>query len=215
LLALLGLILLGAIGFLAAQVFSGLPSGGVPSPSASAQTISMPDWTNKTPAQAQIQATELGITIAEPYGEGPSDEIEEGRIISTDPAANEPVEKGGTVRITVSTGPESVVVPPLIGQTPDQAQRTLDQAGLQLGSVGSEYSDEAEGTIIRTVPAVGEEVEPGRSVDVIVSRGPEPTATPSPTPEQAPEPTPTPSPPPTPPPATPTPTPPPTATPEG
>jgi serine/threonine-protein kinase len=210
LLALLGLILLGAIGFLAAQIF--LTGGAGPSASPSAQTFAMPDWTNKTLAEARLEAGQRDLSIAEPPTEAASDTIEKGRIISTDPAANSPVAKGDTVRVTVSSGPDQVPVPPLLGQTQDQAQTTLQQAGLRLGTVRSDFSDEPEGRVINTVPAVGTPVEPDSSVDIIVSKGPEPTPTPSPTPTPTLEPTPTPvpatpAPTATPVPATPTPTP--------
>ncbi|HET9497335.1 MAG TPA: PASTA domain-containing protein, partial [Candidatus Limnocylindria bacterium] len=90
---------------------------------------------------------------------------------------------------------ETVDVPRLVGQTRDEANATLVQANLVLGSVTQEFSDQPEGTVIRSNPAEGTTVEVGDQVDIVLSRGPEPTPTPQPTPPPTPPPTPTPPPP--------------------
>ncbi len=207
LLALIGLVLLGTIGFLAAQVFS----GGSPtaSPSASVETFAMPNWQNMTLTAARLDAEQRGLTIADPPKEAPDASIERGRIISTEPAAGAQVKTGDIITVTVSSGPETVKVPPMIGQTQDQAQSTLTNAGLSLGTVGREFSEEPEGTVIDSSPPAGQDAAPGSPVNLVVSKGPEPTPTPTATPTPTPEPTPTPTPAPTatPAPATPAPTP--------
>jgi beta-lactam-binding protein with PASTA domain len=95
----------------------------------------------------------------------------------------------------------------MIGQTLDQAQSTLTNAGLSLGTVGREFSEEPEGTVIDSSPPAGQDAAPGSPVNLVVSNGPEPTPTPTATPTPTPEPTPTPTPAPTATPAPPTPTP--------
>ena len=50
-------------------------------------------------------------------------------------------------------------------------------------------ADIPEGSVISTDPAANSDVERGRTVDYVVSRGPEPTPTPEPTVEPTPEPT--------------------------
>jgi serine/threonine-protein kinase len=117
------------------------------------------------------------------------------------------VKTGDIITVTVSSGPETVKVPPMIGQTQDQAQSTLTNAGLTLGNVDNEFSDRPEGTVINSDPEVGTPVGPKSPVNLVISRGPEPTPTPTATPTPTPEPTPTPTPAPTATPAPPTPTP--------
>jgi beta-lactam-binding protein with PASTA domain len=91
-----------------------------------------------------------------------------------DPSGDSQTEAGSGVTITVGTGPSSVPVPRLYGNTPEQAESVLRGAGLELGTQSRDYnSDVAEGSIFSQNPSGEENVEPGSAVDVIVSLGPE------------------------------------------
>jgi len=192
LLALLAVLLLGIIGFLGAQILSAINPGASPSPSA--QTFALPNWVGQPIAQVRNDANQRGLHLNEDSAN--SDTVAVDRVISTDPAAGSPVSRGGTVNVVISSGTAKVPVPRLIGQTRDEAANTLTQAGLTLGAVSSKFSDADVGTVIGSTPAEGVQVAKGRQVDIVLSKGPQPTPTPSPTP--VPTPTPTPSPPPTP-----------------
>jgi serine/threonine-protein kinase len=89
----------------------------------------------------------------------------------------------------------------LLGQTRSEATTTLTTAGLVLGAVTSEPSNQPAGEVIRSNPTAGVQVGKGSQVDIVLSSGPTPSPTPSPTPVPTPTPipaTPTPSPIPTP-----------------
>ncbi|HET6379756.1 MAG TPA: Stk1 family PASTA domain-containing Ser/Thr kinase [candidate division Zixibacteria bacterium] len=202
LLVVLAVVLLGTIGFLGAQILGNL--GPDSTPSQSAEQVEVPDWVGDPIAAVRDEADDLNLRLREE--EQPSDEVEEGRVISTDPEAGTPVAEGSTVTVVVSTGPEEVEVPNVIGQTEDQARQTLQNAGLEVGRVDFENSDQPEGRVIRTEPAAGVTLNAGDQVNLVISRGPTPSPSPSPTPEPTLPPTPEPTLPPTPPP-TPTPTP--------
>ncbi|MBX3177778.1 MAG: PASTA domain-containing protein [Candidatus Hydrogenedentes bacterium] len=78
-----------------------------------------------------------------------------------------------TVSITV-TG-MLATVPNLPGQTVAEAEASLAGAGLTRGAITEEFSNTVPiGQIIRTSPAPGAEVDPGSSVNIVVSLGPEP-----------------------------------------
>jgi serine/threonine-protein kinase len=191
LLVLLAIILLGAIGFLGAQILGGLtPGNGTPSPSA--DTFEMPDWTDRPLAEVRTLADQAGLEIGVIDRE-PSDEIDDGRVISTDPAGGEEVAEGDIVDLVVSTGAEEVEVPRLIGQTEQQAIETLREADLRLGQVTREPSSEPAGTVLRSSPAEGVTVSPGDQVDLVISLGPTPSPSPSPTLEPTLPPTPPPT----------------------
>ena len=102
-----------------------------------------------------------------------SDSVPQGYVISTNPTAGTEWAEGNTVTMVVSMGKEKISVPNVSGADPDSAQTTLQGVGLTLGSESSsEYSDEyEEGTIIRTVPAAGEQVEKGTTVNYVLSKG--------------------------------------------
>ncbi|HHU74399.1 MAG TPA: Stk1 family PASTA domain-containing Ser/Thr kinase [Clostridiales bacterium] len=140
---------------------------------------------------------DLGLDVTVQYM--PSDEVEKGRVISTDPPRHTQVIKGDKVTMYVSTGPEDkrVVVPDLLGFTEMDASKQLKDLGLSLGEVNLQPSETyAAGLITYQSTTAGEKVDPGTKIDVIVSTGPENIetggdVTPDPDPEGEPDPEPT------------------------
>jgi hypothetical protein len=193
LLAVLAVVLLGAIGFLAAQLL-GEPPGPTPEPSA-AQVI-VPECEDVALTALRSAARDAGLVV-ETESE-PSEDIEQGRVIRCDPAPGELADEGSTLLVYVSSGSESVAVPRLRGQTLDQAQDTLAAVDLRVGEVDRVPDPTVpDGSVISTDPVEGVDVEPGSQVDLVISTGPTPSPTPSPTAEPTPVPTPAPTPVPT------------------
>jgi eukaryotic-like serine/threonine-protein kinase len=198
LLVLLAVLLLGLIGFLGMQILGNLTPGASPSPSAA--TFQLPDYADEVIAAARRDAEGRGLVVTRVDRE-PSEDVEEGHVISTAPAAGTLVSRGDSIVFTVSSGPETVPVPRLIGQTEAQAIATLHAVGLEEGNVTHRPDAAPEGRVISSDPGEGIDVPGGSQVDLVLSSGPTPKpATPTPEP-----PTPTPAPP-TPTPAAPTPT---------
>jgi eukaryotic-like serine/threonine-protein kinase len=108
-----------------------------------------------------------------------NDDVRRNEVFEQDPEAGERLERGETVTITVSRGERQVEVPDLEGQTVGEAQGTLADANLELGSVTNEASEAEEGTIIGQDPGPGEQVQPGSPVNVTVSSGPETVVVPN------------------------------------
>ena len=205
LLAVLGVVLLGAIGFLAAQLLADAPG---PTPTPSAAQVTVPDCEDVALTTLRSQARDAGLVVD--TESEPSEDIEQGRVIRCNPASGASVDDGSTLIVYVSSGADSVPVPRLRGQTLDQAQTTLAGVGLSVGALDREPDPTVpEGSVITSDPAEGVDVEPGSQVDLVISTGPTPSPTPSPTPEPTPTPTPVPTPAPTlpPPSEAPTPTP--------
>src|SRR5699024_487288 len=71
--------------------------------------VAVPNVTGQSLSDAQKALEEAG------FGHTPtrehSDSVEEGRVIRTEPAANEKIERGTTVTIVVSSGPEPTQEP--------------------------------------------------------------------------------------------------------
>jgi beta-lactam-binding protein with PASTA domain len=104
---------------------------------------------------------------------------EQGTVMDQDPRGGEPVEVGSQVTIAVGTGPSTVEVPSVYGNTADQAATVLEDAGLRLGTVSEDYSGEVSGgQIFYQDPAEGVSIEPGSAVNVTVSLGPQPVEVP-------------------------------------
>jgi len=63
-------------------------------------------------------------------------------------------------------------VPTITGLTRDQAERTIQDSGLQVGEVSQAASEDvAEGRVISQEPEAGDQVDPDASVDFVVSTG--------------------------------------------
>src|SRR3954462_12180270 len=65
-----------------------------------------------------------------------------------------------------------VVVPPLVGKTEAEAQRTLEDAGLILKITSKRFSTNVpEGHVVEQIPASGTRLKTTRSVKVLLSLG--------------------------------------------
>jgi serine/threonine-protein kinase len=100
-----------------------------------------------------------------------SRKVPEGQVIRTDPKIGSPLKRDTPVSLTISLGPEPVVVPDVRGMTVDQAQASLTGAGLKPQTV--EQFDESVpfGRVIGTEPSNGTTVYRGDKVRIIVSKG--------------------------------------------
>ncbi len=91
-------------------------------------------------------------------------------MISTTPAVGTLVERGTTVTLTVSKGKEQAAVPDVNGETEDNARSAIEAAGLRVGKVTQEESDQDPGTVIDQSPAAGKKVAKGSSVNLTVAK---------------------------------------------
>jgi beta-lactam-binding protein with PASTA domain len=101
----------------------------------------------------------------------PSADVEEGEVIRTDPPADEMVEKGTTVNLVVSSGPELVDVPTLDGYTYDNAKQLLESRGLKVGEKEFQDSSLPRDQVINTNPPGPTQLPAGSEIKLIVSRG--------------------------------------------
>jgi serine/threonine-protein kinase len=99
-----------------------------------------------------------------------------GSVVATDPPGATRLLRGGTVALTVSSG--RPVVPSIApGTAVEVAEQAVRDAGLapERSASDAEFSDTAPaGTVVRTDPGAGAELDVGGAVTLVVSRGPEP-----------------------------------------
>lgn len=108
---------------------------------------------------------ELGLVAAV---EGAfSDDVEAGLVISTEPGPGATVERGGTVAVVVSLGPDLVTVPDVseVGSLAE-AVALLEAEGLVAGDVAGP----AAGAPAGSSPRAGEQVRRGSEVDIRLRR---------------------------------------------
>src|SRR5918994_4970421 len=108
----------------------------------------------------------------------PSDSVDEGRVISTQPGENTQLQKGETVTLVVSEGPEQVIVPDLVGDQEDDARSALEDAGLRADVSEEESTEEDPGTVLRQDPSGGGRVDKGSQVKLVVAKAPPDVAVP-------------------------------------
>lgn len=145
--------------------------------SAGEEESDVPNVVGKTEEQAinVLSDNEFGYTRE--YTS--SDDVEAGEVISQTPEAGESAAKGSKVTIYISTGKETkeVEVPSLLGCSKEDASAKLSNQGLKLGSTSEEYSNGTDqGKVISQSYSSGTKVQEGTSVDITISKGPEPTS---------------------------------------
>jgi serine/threonine-protein kinase len=142
------------------------------------RTVDVPDLVGRSEETAVALLEEANLVPDRRLSD--SDE-EEGTVIEQNPAPGSEVAEGSAVTIVVSAGPGQVQVPDVVGDSRQEAEVTLGQAGLRV-AIGQEVPDESPaGTVIDQDPAGGQEVDPGSTVTLVLSAGPETTTTAPPT----------------------------------
>ncbi|MDO4616329.1 MAG: Stk1 family PASTA domain-containing Ser/Thr kinase [Lachnospiraceae bacterium] len=134
-------------------------------------TVTVPDFSNYTLAEAQETANSYGIGVKQ-TGTQESSEVEEGRIISQDVAAGDKVEPNATIGVVISSGSNTITVPTsLVGLAQQDAVNALAAAGLGSSVVSEASETVAEGYVISVSPGEGSSVLPGTAVTLTVSSG--------------------------------------------
>ena len=135
-------------------------------------TVAVPSLVGQTQEQAEAALEAAGLTAKIDYAA--SDEVEEGVVISQSPSAEQKVNVGREISLTVSSGAAKVKVPDLVGSSQRIAQLTLANMGLNV-EIDSEYNDEVDkDQVILQSPEGGSEVAPGSTVKLLISLGEEP-----------------------------------------
>ena len=101
------------------------------------------------------------------------DDIEEGMVIRTEPAAGEPLEEGQTVWIYVSSGPaiETAKMENLVGKKEKVALSILDALGFKNVDVEYEFNEKDEGIVLEQSETAGNEIDLSTRIVLTVSKG--------------------------------------------
>jgi eukaryotic-like serine/threonine-protein kinase len=144
-------------------------------------SFTVPDVYGKSKNEADTALVDVGLKVIHEYEF--NDTVPADSVISTSPQKGSDVKKGDTVKVILSKGPEikKVSVPDLSNLTESEAVDRLRSVGLVKGHISYKYSDRIEeGQVISQSQHVNASLDPGESVDFIVSRGPEATQSPEP-----------------------------------
>ncbi|MEN8114290.1 MAG: PASTA domain-containing protein, partial [Actinomycetota bacterium] len=138
-------------------------------------TVAVPDVVGQTEADANTAVAGAGLTAVKT--EAPDDSVPAGSVAAQSPAAGTLVDPGTDVTIAVSTGPAMIPVPDVVGQTETDANAAIAGAGLAPARVAAADDTVPEGNVIAQSPTAGTLIDPGATVTITVSTGPDVPAT--------------------------------------
>jgi hypothetical protein len=139
----------------------------------------VPDLLDLTPKEAQRVLEAIGFKVE--TAEEASNDVEKDKVIRTEPNAGTTAEKGETVKLVISMGPEpvdgespsdeAVEVLPVVGLQREDAESRLSDAGFTV-EIQFETADEQPGTVLGQDPGAGTLAEPGSMVTITVAEAP-------------------------------------------
>jgi eukaryotic-like serine/threonine-protein kinase len=165
----------------AGTVFAQNPKGGERAEEGSTVTIrvsagpapvKLPDVVGQQDDAAIAQLQALGLQVT-PQPQA-SDDKPEGEVLAMDPGAGQEVPKNSVVTLTVSSGPELVQVPAVVGRTLDDALAAVQDAGLR-ATIERRDDNAPENQVIESRPPAATSIPKGETVVLVVSNGPQET----------------------------------------
>ena len=137
----------------------------------SENTVEIPNVVgqSETDASAALTAKGFNVTKATSY----SSSVAEGYVISQTPNGDTKGKEGDTITLEISLGSEKITVPDVSTsyKSEEQAKELLSQFNV---STVTKYSDTDAGIVIGQTLAAGTQADPGASITITVSLGPEP-----------------------------------------
>lgn len=123
-------------------------------------------------ATATVRQVGLGVDVVEREDRAPS-----GSVIGQRPSPGRWLSDTEVVILVVSSGPQPVAVPEVVGKSLDDARATLEADGFVALETGRPDEDVPAGTVIASDPTG--EAPPDSAITLIVSSGPAPRVVPS------------------------------------
>jgi serine/threonine-protein kinase len=133
--------------------------------------VSVPGVTGESQALAVARLQHAGLSAAANQAASPT--VPSGVVVAQSPRAGVEVDKGSRVSIVISSGPASLAMPQVVGETEAKALAKLRAAGLQPTTQSQPNAKVAKGVVISTDPTAGIELQVNSGVTVNVSSGPQ------------------------------------------
>ena len=133
-------------------------------------SVRVPRLTNLSKAAVTTKAKRVGLQprFSSRFSSRPN-----GTVIAQAPRAGLKVDKGSTVRVTLSGGPPPVKVPQVAGESTGAAATVLGSLGLHYTTVAVPAPGKTPGTVIKQDPASGTSLAPGSTVKLSVAETPQ------------------------------------------
>lgn len=137
-----------------------------------AEQVEVPNLTGMTADVAEAALTAVGLKGS---ASQEANDAEEGTVFWQDTNTGTKVDEGTVISYKVSTGPDTVSVPGVLGKTEAEATNTLSDAGFQVGTEQGDYSDTYPAGTVMAQSVTGS-APSGTTVVITISKGPNPNA---------------------------------------
>ena len=118
-------------------------------------------------AKKALEEAELEVEIEDEFNK----KVEEGYVINQDIAAETQLPAGSKIKITVSKGTETTIVPNVVGKPKDEAIKELTNAGLTVSTtLTEEDTTKEDGTVLKLGIDAGTSVEKGSTLTITVNQ---------------------------------------------
>jgi eukaryotic-like serine/threonine-protein kinase len=133
--------------------------------------ISVPSLVGMSQNEAKQALSNIGL-LSEVVEEVFSEDIAQGKVISSSPGGGGRISPAGTVGLVLSKGQERIEIPVIANLTPDVATQKISALGLTIGDINEVFDMKVEsGFVIGTDPKSGEKVKRNSVVNIVVSKG--------------------------------------------
>jgi eukaryotic-like serine/threonine-protein kinase len=137
----------------------------------SEDTVVVPDLAGKNVVYVLELLTDLGLNT-KVEGSEYSTEMPKNNVIFQDPEPGSEIKKGRDVRIIISKGPKSILMPNLEKLPVQQARIILEENSLCQGQISSTYNNRVKkDSVISQVPSAGTMITRNVCVNLLVSIG--------------------------------------------
>lgn len=138
--------------------------------------VPIPKFVGLTAQEADKLANKNGLTLVL-ENRFFSNEYGEGRILSQVPQPGVKVRRGWRVRIAESMGPQRIMIPSVLGESPRAAELNVRRRGLELGTVAElPIADKTVGDVIAQSPPPDARGVASPKISLLVAAPPEETA---------------------------------------
>ena len=120
--------------------------------------IEIPDVKGMTVEQAESTLEDKGFEVSGKTKKEASDDVDEGKVIGTDPEVGESLKEGSEISLIVSSGSEKIEIDDYTGEDFDKVKEELEDAGIR---VLSDFKDVSASENVEENTILEQDVEPG------------------------------------------------------
>jgi eukaryotic-like serine/threonine-protein kinase len=118
-------------------------------------------------ATSELQGSGFEVSVVQ----AASSDTPEGIVFAQNPDPGTEADRGSTVQITVSSGPQQAEVPDVVDQDEATAKETLRDAGFRVDVQRTDTTDPTQdGVVVEQDPPGGEQAAQGSTVTIVVAR---------------------------------------------